>query len=253
MCNFYGLKVSKIQFIRLKQLKKELGTIAALKELETFKDGFTYSNSVIVRNNGKNDIEVVPAKWEFTPIWIKDEGALKAARKQGIPWLNAKSETILESKMFREAALKRRCLVPASYFFEWRGYKPEGAKKENKYPYVIGVNDVDYFYLAGLYNNWTDKSTGENIDTFAIVTTQANELMQEVHNSKKRMPTILPENQAYRWIMEDLTEPQIKELASYQLSSAQMYAYTIPKAFKALEDPTTPFEYEEVPVLDIAL
>jgi hypothetical protein len=49
MCNFYGHKVSKIQFIRLKQIEKELGTIAALKELETFKDGFTYSNSVIVK------------------------------------------------------------------------------------------------------------------------------------------------------------------------------------------------------------
>jgi putative SOS response-associated peptidase YedK len=253
MCNFYGHRVSKIQFIRLKQIEKELGTIAALKELETFKDGFTYSNSVIVRNNGKNDIEIVPAKWEFTPVWIKDEEALKAARKQGIPRLNARSETMLESKMFRDAALKRRCLVPASYFFEWRGFKPEGAKKENKYPYVIGVNDADYFYLAGIYNNWTDKSTGENIDTFAIVTTQANELMQVVHNSKKRMPTILPQDEAYCWIMDDLTEPQIQELASYQLPSEYMYAYTIPKDFKALEDPTIEYEYEELPALDIAL
>ncbi|MBL0146087.1 MAG: SOS response-associated peptidase family protein [Chitinophagaceae bacterium] len=104
--------------------------MAALKELEIFKDGFAYSNSVIVKNNGHNDIEIVSAKWEFTPVWIKDEEALKAARKQGIPWLNARSETMLESKMFREAALKRRCLVPASYFFEWRGYKPAGAKRK---------------------------------------------------------------------------------------------------------------------------
>ncbi|MBL0146088.1 MAG: SOS response-associated peptidase family protein [Chitinophagaceae bacterium] len=126
-------------------------------------------------------------------------------------------------------------------------------QKENKYPYVIGVNDADYFYLAGIYNNWTDKSTGENIDTFAIVTTQANELMEVVHNSKKRMPTILPEDEAYRWIMDDLTEPQIKELAAYQLPSEYMYANTIPKDFKLLEDPTIEYEYEELPPIDIAL
>jgi len=253
MCNFYGHRVSRVQFIRLKQIEKELGTIAAIREAELLKDGFRYSNSIIIRKSAPDDVEIVSAHWEFIPPWIKDEAALKEARKQGIPWLNARSETLLESKMFGAAALKRRCLVLATHFYEWRGYKPEGAKKENKYPYVIEVADSDYFYMAGIWQPWTDKTTGEVIDTFAIVTTKANELMEVVHNSKKRMPTILPEDLAYRWIMDDLSAAEIKEIAAYQLPSELMTAHTIAKDFKLMEDPTAEFEYEELPPIDIDL
>ncbi|GAB2841415.1 hypothetical protein GCM10027043_51110 [Ferruginibacter profundus] len=91
------------------------------------------------------------------------------------------------------------------------------------------------------------------MDTFAIVTTKANELMAAVHNTKKRMPTILPEELAYEWIMDDLTEDRIKELAAYQLPSEQLAAYSIAKEFKILEDPTVEYEYEDLPALDIAL
>src|SRR6186713_2162493 len=103
MCNFMGCRVSKIQFIKLMKIEKELGTLAALEELQNYKDGFTYSNSLIIRKApDHNDIEIVKAHWEFIPIWIKTMEAVKAARKQGIPWLNAKAETVLESKMFRD-------------------------------------------------------------------------------------------------------------------------------------------------------
>jgi len=61
--------------------------------------------------------------WEFIPFWIKTMEQVQQARRQGIPWLNASSEKLLESKMFRDAALKRRCLVLASHFFEWRSFK----------------------------------------------------------------------------------------------------------------------------------
>lgn len=254
MCNFMGVRVSKVEYIRLRQIEKELGTIAAIKELELMKDGFRYSNSVIIRKQeGAIDIEVVSAHWEFIPIWIKSMDEVKAARKQGIPWLNARSETFLDSQMFGNAARKRRCLVLATHFFEWRHFKPDGEKKALAYPYTIGVNYSEYFYLAGIWQPWTDRETGETIDTFAIVTTQANELMSQVHNTKNRMPTILSEDLAYEWIMEDSSDQRIKELASFQLPSEHMYAYSIPKDFKTLEEPCTPFEYSELPDLDIAL
>ena len=249
-----GVRVSKVEYIRLRQIEKELGTLAAMKELELMKDGFRYSNSLIIRKlEGANDIEVVSAHWEFIPVWIKSMDEVKAARKQGIPWLNARSETILESKMFGAAVRKRRCLVLVTHFFEWRHFKPEGEKKALAYPYTIGVNYSEYFYLAGIWQPWTDRESGETIDTFAIVTTHANELMSLVHNTKNRMPTILPEDLAYEWIMNDLSEQRIKELASFKLASEDMYAYSIPKDFKALEEPCTPFEYSELPDLDIAL
>ncbi len=253
MCNFMGVRVTKLEFIKLKQIEKELGTLAAMKELEKMKSGFAYSNSPIIKAKGKDDIEVISAHWEFIPVWIKTMAQVEAARKQGIPWLNARSETLLESKMFRDAALKRRCLVIASHFFEWRHFKPEGAKKPIAYPYLIGVNDAEIFYMAGIWQPFTDKETGETMDTFAIVTTEANELMEQVHNTKKRMPTILNEDLAWRWIMEDLTEPEIKQIASYQFPSENMFAYSIAKDFKTAEDPLAEFDFAELPELDLAL
>lgn len=254
MCNFMGHRVSRIELIKLKQIEKQLGTLAALDELQKMRSGFEYGNSPIVIAKGKDDIEIISAHWEFIPSWITTVAQLEAARKQGIPWLNAKAENLLVSKMWRPAALNRRCLVIASHFFEWRAYKPEGAKKEIKYPYAIGVNnDQDYFYMAGIYNSYNNEETGIVLNSFAIVTTQANELMEQVHNAKKRMPTILPEDEAYRWILEDLTEADIQKLASYQLPSEYMWAYTIAKDFKTALDPTAPFEFEELPELDLAL
>lgn len=253
MCNFMGTRVTKIQFIKLKQIEKELGTIAAMKELEELKDGFKYSNSLIIRNSLDNDIEIVAAHWEFIPVWIKTMDDVKAARKQGIPWLNATSEKLLESKMFRNAALKRRCLVLASHFFEWRHYTPEGEKKPISYPYKIELVDTDYFFMAGIWQPWVDQQTGETMDTFAIITTKANALMAEIHNTKKRMPTILPEELAWEWIMSDLSEERIKEIASYQLPSEFMAFQTIQKKFKTAENPLEEFIYHELPDIDIAI
>ena len=99
--------------------------------------------------------------------------------------------------MFRDAALKRRCLIPASYFFEWRHFKAPEEKKPVTYPYTIGVKDQEYFYIAGIWQHWIDKSTGERIETVALITTAANTVMSQIHNTKNRMPTILPEELAY--------------------------------------------------------
>lgn len=254
MCNFYGTIVDRLTFFKLKKIEKELGTIAAFQELEKMKDGFKYSNALIIRKSeGVEDVEVVSAHWEFIPPWIKNEEELKAARKQKIPWLNARSETILSSKMFRPAALKRRCLVLATHFFEWRHYKPDGAKKPIAYPYHISTNE-GYFYMAGIWQPWVNKDTGEVMDTFAIITTEANEVMAEIHNTKKRMPTILPEDLAHEWIMdEEMTEARIQAIASYQLPSENIKFYTIAKDFKIAEDPLAPFEYAELPPFDVAI
>jgi putative SOS response-associated peptidase YedK len=248
-----GHKVSKMEFIRLKQIEKELGTLAAMKELEKLKSGFAYGNSPIIIAKGKNDIDIISAHWEFIPEWINTMQQLQEARKQGIPWLNATSEKLLSSNMFRDAALHRRCLVLASHFYEWRHYKPEGAKKEVAYPYLIEVTDADYFYMAGIYNTYENEKTGIVLTSFAIVTTKANELMEQVHNKKKRMPTILNEDLAYEWLFGDLNEQRIQEIASTQFPSKYMTAYTIQKDFKNAADPLAAFEYEDLPPLDIAL
>ncbi|MFM2339104.1 MAG: hypothetical protein RL115_2297 [Bacteroidota bacterium] len=251
MCNFYGHKVSRMENIKLKQIIKQLGTAEALQELQRMRNGFEYVNAPILRKSAPNDVEVLSAHWEFIPSWITNVNQLQAARKQGIPWLNARSETMLASNMFKDAVLNRRCLVPASHFFEWRAYTPPGVKKEIKYPYAIELSEADYFYMAGIYNSYINPQTGIALISFAIVTTAANALMQEVHNQKKRMPTILPDELAWRWVMDDLSEEAIKAIATYQLPAASMKAYTIAKNFKAADDPLTPFHYEGLPPLAI--
>lgn len=246
MCYYNGVRVSRAEYIRLKQLEKELRLFN--KPLQS---GFDYSDWPIIKPLANNDWEITNAHWELVPYWIKSKQALLDNRKK-YATLNAKAETLLESKMFRDSALKRRCLVLSSGFYEWRHYKPEGAKKEQTYPYYITVaseKEDPLFFMAGIYQPSVDFETGEAIDTFAIVTTEANELMAQVHNQKKRMPTILPQHLAEEWISEGLTEQRIKEIASYQYNSEEMLAYTISKDFRALENPIEEFEYEELPGL----
>ncbi|MFU1856647.1 SOS response-associated peptidase family protein [Sphingobacterium sp. NGMCC 1.201703] len=88
------------------------------------------------------------------------------------------------------------------------------------------------------------------VDTVALVTTEANSLMRQIHNSKNRMPTMLPDELAWEWMMvPDLSEDRITELATYQISAAEMEAYTIDKDFKTTGTPTRAFVYVDVPDL----
>ncbi len=103
--------------------------------------------------------------------------------------------------------------------------------------------------MAGIYQPWTDKETGETIDTFSIVTTKANNLMEQIHNKKKRMPTILNEAQAGEWLQPNLSESKIMELASSVYDASSMSAYTIDKSFRTSSNPLDQFEYAELPIV----
>ena len=190
------------------------------------------------------------AKWEFVPSWNKSAEALKESRKK-FNTLNATSERLLESKMFRDAALKRRCIVLSSGFYEWRHLQPVGAKKPIVYPYYITTNSElePLFMMAGIYQPTVDFSTGEVIDSFSIVTTVANSLMEQIHNKKKRMPTILNHALAEEWIKPDLSEARIHEIASFQLNSFELKAWNIDKDFRTAVHPLEECHYEDVPDL----
>ena len=247
MCSYIGVKVSKLEFIKLKQLEKKIGVIATLKTLQS---GFEYADWAIIKaNQAKTDIEIELAHWEFIPTWVKTETALNAARKQGIPWLNATAEKLLSSKMFSNAARQGRCLIPISHFYEWRHFKHVGGKKPVTYPYIISVKNVEVFYVAGIYQPYINSETGELKNGFAIITTAANELMAQIHNTKKRMPTILPEDLAHAWLFNTLNEKEIFEIASFKIPTTTMQAYTISKNFRNLDNPIAAFLYEDLPPL----
>lgn len=110
--------------------------------------------------------------------------------------------------------MKHRCLILSSGFFEWRHFKPEGEKKELAYPYFISLKNKPYFFMAGIYLPWVDIESGETLDTFDIITTNANGIMEQIHNKKKRMPVILSEDQASDWLNSNLFESKLMKLAS---------------------------------------
>lgn len=261
-----GYRVSREQFIRLKHIEKEFGLSAALELVRT---GFDYDQwAVLVPNDERTDFDIRLMRWEFIPNHIPNAAALDMIHRgidpktgnriRPIPWLNARSENLFVNDtgrpaMWANAARKRRCLVVATHFFEWRHYKPEGARREQTYPYYIEFFHHDeQLYMAGIWNEWVDKDTGEKIDGFAIVTTDANQVMAQIHNVKKRQPTILTQDLAWLWLMEDLDDDQISEIATYQLPSEDFIFHTVAKDFRETGD-ISPFNYPDLPPIDVAI
>jgi putative SOS response-associated peptidase YedK len=120
--------------------------------------------------------------------------------------LNAKAETIFEKPMFRKPIMSKRCVLPVDGFYEWR----EIAKV--KYPYYIYPKDGGPFTFGCIYDTWTNKETGELINSFSIVTTEANEVMAMIHNSKKRMPLILSDEAWHRWLDPKTSKEELQSM-----------------------------------------
>ncbi|WP_285546193.1 SOS response-associated peptidase [Dyadobacter frigoris] len=239
----------------------------------SIQEGFAYGQSAVLKpNDVKSNFEIVQMEWGFIPSYLstrEDVKKMRSGYKEAngkyhppLTTLNAKGEELLlidpftkKPKMYRKAALERRCLVLSTGFYEWRHVYPknkrtgEPLKTAVKYPYYISLKDQEYFYMAGIWQPWTDRQTGEQVNTMAIVTTDANYIMKQVHNSKNRMPTILGDELAWEWMMDDISEERITEIATSQYPAKLMQAYSIEKEFRASVEPTTAFTYEELPPL----
>lgn len=247
MCYFFGLQINTEKLLIAEPFKISLDEEMPVSACRS---GFEYGSwPVLYRNEQSGEIETGNFHWEFIPNWISNEEALLAARKKGVPWLNARCETLLSSKMFGDAARKRRCLIPITHFFEWRHYQPPGAKKPVAYPYCIGRIDGGICFLAGIWQYWTDRSTGELVPTFAVVTTGANSLMAEIHNTKKRQPTLLPADKALEWLDPSLCDQQIEAIAGFRIESDQLFAHPVGKDFRSSANPTETYRYPELPEL----
>jgi putative SOS response-associated peptidase YedK len=247
MCYYNGIKVSHHQLVKLIGIEKAVAAFAT--QAKVLQSGFEYADYPILKPvDGGKDADLVMAHWELIPYWVKTREDLPEFRKK-TNTLNAVGEEMFNRPTYKDAAAKRRCLILSSGFYEWRHYKPEGSKKVEKYPYYITVPEHPIFFMAGIYQPWTDKSTGETIDTFAIVTTKANALMEQVHNSKMRMPLILEGELAHEWIQDGLSKERVLEIVAHQYPSEKMKAQPIYKDFKGLDDPTVEYRYQELPEL----
>jgi putative SOS response-associated peptidase YedK len=140
----------------------------------------------VVRLNSKTGRrELSLMRWGLIPYWSKDA-------KIGLSTINAKGETIATSAVFREAFRRRRCLIPADLFYEWQKLEPK-----TRQPYAIGMSDGRPYAFAGLWERWKDKATGLPLETYTIITTDPNELVEPIHN---RMPVILDPRDYSRWL-----------------------------------------------------
>jgi putative SOS response-associated peptidase YedK len=147
---------------------------------------------VTVRQDAKEPKRIFGLmKWGLIPYWAKDASF-------GPKAINAMAETAAEKPAFSDPMRKRRCLIPADGFYEW---KRIGAK--SKQPYNIGLADGGLFAFAGLWDRWKDPA-GREIVTCTILTTNANSLVQDVHS---RMPVILRPEDCDLWLDPGVTDP----------------------------------------------
>jgi len=155
-------------------------------------------------------------RWGLIPSWVHDESEAKEIMMKTF---NARSETVSSKPAFRESFGSRRCLVPVRGFFEWQHV---GGRK---IPWYITLRDEEIFSLAGIWDSWTMQG-GMTLDTFSIVTTRANGLMEEIHNTKKRMPVILPSSAEKLWLREAESADALAALME-PVASEMLGAHTI--------------------------
>lgn len=142
-------------------------------------------------------------RWGLIPFWTRGIDDALTIRNRTI---NARSESVFTKPSFREPIRKRRCLVPASGYFDWRH---DGGRK---IPYYITLKDRPLFAFAGIYDSWRNPVTGEEVPTFSILTTRANRLMSFIHNTNFRMPVILRREDEETWLDPSLTQRQVDDL-----------------------------------------
>jgi putative SOS response-associated peptidase YedK len=130
-------------------------------------------------------------KWGLIPSWVKSIDDANTIRYKTF---NARSESIDKKPSFSSSFRSKRCIIPVKGFFEWQH------TGKQKIPWYIYQADNEIISLAGLYEDWVESNTGEVISTFSIVTTEANDLLAEIHNSAKRMPVILDNTSERKWI-----------------------------------------------------
>ncbi len=143
---------------------------------------------VVIGENNRREAQLM--RWGLIPSWAKDPSI-------GNRMINARAETVSEKPSFRDALRKRRCLVPADGFYEWKRVA------NRRIPMRIVLKSEEPFAFAGLWEQWRSPF-GETIRSCAIITTSANDIMEPIHD---RMPVILPKDAWSLWLDTSVQDP----------------------------------------------
>lgn len=191
MCGRFTLTV------QLKDLRRRFNALAedSLEVRPRFNIAPTQTIPVIRREAEGRKIRKL--RWGLIPRWAKEASI-------GQRMINARSETLTEKPSFRPLLYRHRCLIPADGYYEWS--KTDTGKKQ---PYRIIIGDGELFAFAGLWDRWVSPE-GKAVETFTIITTQANEKLSRIHH---RMPVILPRSAEDLWLDPEVRDPNfLREL-----------------------------------------
>ncbi len=167
----------------------------------------------IVRSTSGTARELATVVWGLVPAWAKE-------RAIGSRLINARAETLAEKPSFRDSFKKRRCLILADGFFEW---KQEGGGKQ---PWLVRLASGAPFAFAGLWASWRDPASGEALESCTIVTTRPNDLLAPIHD---RMPVIVPSAEHATWIDPRLTDRSRLEPLLVPFAAERMEAFPVSK------------------------
>ncbi|MBL7927586.1 MAG: SOS response-associated peptidase [Bacteroidia bacterium] len=184
-------------------------------EIQYQVSGFTHPLLPVITMQQPQTIQAFT--WGLIPYWCKQPQQAKEIAAQT---LNAKCETIFEKPSYRKAIAGQRCLLIVNGFYEWQ------TANKIKYPYYIQLKNSPFFSLGAVYDTWLNTETQSTHHTFSVVTVPANTLMQQIHNTMKRMPLILTPDTEKKWLQPNLDKPAIAQLM-LPFDPNQMQAHTI--------------------------
>jgi putative SOS response-associated peptidase YedK len=158
-------------------------------------NGFIFPKIAVIVNNEPNIVQFY--NWGLIPSWSQTTEIRRFT-------LNAKVET-LDSKPSFKLYKDQRCIIILDAFYEWKWLDAKGKVKEK---YEIQNQNMDLMTICGLWNVWKNPINQEEIKTFTMITTEANELMSQIHNTKKRMPMILNNYEEEEWLKYGIVNPK---------------------------------------------
>jgi putative SOS response-associated peptidase YedK len=167
-------------------------------------------DALVVRVGKDGERKAEPLHWGLVPFWADDPSI-------GNRMINARAESAADKPAYRAAFRKRRCLVPADAFYEWKKLG------KGKQPYAIRRNDDQPMALAGLWEYWQGKE-GEELRSFTILTTDPNELVKPLHN---RMPVVIDPKDFDLWLDPQVDDPKKLKPLIRPADASRMEAYPV--------------------------